>query len=59
MKAKFKIGDTIKHISSSEIYTVTEVVQEKHSFFYKLKTDEKIIIEILIPEIELEFVTKQ
>ena len=54
MEAKFKISDFVKHTATGEVYKVIEVKIEKYQVFYKLKTDEEIIIETLYPENVLE-----
>lgn len=54
MVPKFKINDLVKHTETGEVYKVIEVKIEKYQVFYKLKTDEEIMIETLYPENILE-----
>lgn len=54
MNAKFKVNDYVKHIETSEVYKVIELFRGQFQFFYKLETDEKIIINTNYPENVLE-----
>jgi polyribonucleotide nucleotidyltransferase len=44
MEPKFKINDFVKHTETGKVYKVNEVKIEKYQVFYKLKTDEYIMI---------------
>lgn len=56
MEAKFKIDDYVKHVQTREVYKVIEVIKGAYQFFYRLETDEDIIIETPYPESVLEII---
>ena len=50
MVPKFQINDAVRHVETGEIYIVVDIKIEKYQVFYKLKTDEEIIITTVYPE---------
>ena len=57
MVPKFQINDAVRHVETGEIYIVVDIKIEKYQVFYKLKTDEEIIITTVYPETILELNT--
>lgn len=53
MEPKFNINDRVKLVTDNIIYIVTEVIEEKYKFQYRISSEDDNEYRLLVDEIQL------
>lgn len=53
MEPKFSINDRVKLVNDDLIYKITEVIEERYKFQYKISSEEDNKYRLIVDEIDL------